>query len=90
MASGKDFWTLPISEMYWQYVYPNYMKLFSILKKEIYDDLGYYERVGYTLFITFTVIIFLFTIPIYIGNKRIERQEEYVFDLMTSISPDLI
>lgn len=32
MAAGKDFWTLPIYEIYWKHVFPNYNILLTTFK----------------------------------------------------------
>jgi hypothetical protein len=42
------------------------------------------------IFFVFSAAILVSLIPVFIGNKRIEKEEDYIFDLMTSIAPELI
>lgn len=85
-----NFWDVAIFNLYWSFLYPNYMQLFTIIKAEILSDLDYYLKLSYLVFFSCSAIILLATIPIYIGNRKIKKEEDYIYDLMTSIDPNSI
>lgn len=90
LATGNSFEELVSGQVFWSVFFPYYQSLISTVKVLCESALADQDRLNYILFALIIVVLGLSVVPIYLSSLRIEREEDYIYELMISIELDLI